>query len=207
MSKASRKKQRSRAVVEAPKLLKLDLGCGKNKQPGFFGVDTREFDGVDLVCDLGKTPWVLRPFSGTSPWPSPKPRQLEDESVEAVHCSHFVEHLTAAQRIAFVNELHRVLIPGGKATIIVPHWASTRAYGDLTHQWPPVCEMWFNYLLKSWREKEAPHNDAYTCDFDITWGYTLRQDLVGRNEEFINNAIQNYKDAAADIVATFTKRS
>ena len=140
-------------VKKAKAPLKLDLGCGIHKQVGFHGVDVRKFEGVDTVADLRKK-W---------PW--------RDNSVAEVHCSHFVEHLTAPERIHFVNELHRVMEKGAKATIITPHWASCRAYGDLTHQWPPVSEFWWYYLSKSWREgtKEqdykdanAPHNDGYT---------------------------------------------
>jgi hypothetical protein len=46
--------------VELPKL-KLDLGCGKNKKPGFLGVDSRKFDGVDWVADLRAEKWEIRP--------------------------------------------------------------------------------------------------------------------------------------------------
>ena len=181
---------RRRAKVKAPPApLKLDLGCGGRKQAGFHGVDVRAFPGVDTIWDLTVLPW---------PW--------ADNSVEELHVSHFVEHLTQSQRINFVNEVYRILTPAGKATIIVPHWASCRAYGDLTHQWPPVSELWFYYLRKSWRADNAPHNDLYTCDFDCTWGYNLRSDISTRSEEFQSFAIQNYKEVAQDIISTWTKR-
>lgn len=175
-------------AVKQRKLVKLDLGCGKSKREGFVGVDCRNFDGVDQVVDLRK-PW---------PW--------GEESVSEAHCSHFIEHLTAPERIHFVNELHRVLVPGGTALVITPHWASNRAYGDLTHQWPPVAEMWFYYLDKTWRAANAPHNDFYTCDFDITWGYGMRPDLQVKNPEYQQYAFQNYKDAVSDMMATMKKR-
>lgn len=183
MSKFSRKKAR-----EAAGPLRLDLGCGKNKKVGFVGVDCRMFEGVDQVVDLTKK-W---------PW--------KDGSVEEVHASHVVEHFTATERIHFVNELCRVLKVGGKATIITPHWASQRAYGDLTHQWPPVSEMWFFYLLKSWRAVNAPHNDGYTCDFDASWGYSLHPQVGPRNQDYQQNAIAFYKEACQDTIATLTKR-
>lgn len=167
--------------------MKLDLGCGKNKREGFLGVDSRAFDGVDVVADL-RQPW---------PW--------QDGEVEEVHCSHFLEHLTGPERIHFVNELYRVLAPGGKATVITPHWASCRAYGDLTHQWPPVSEFWFYYLSKSWREGNAPHNDEYRCDFAATWGYSLNQALLSRNAEYQQHALAFWKEAAQDTIATLTK--
>lgn len=174
--------------AQAPPLIRLDLGCGKNKREGFTGVDSRKFEGVDVVADL------------TKPWP------WKDGTVEEVHCSHFLEHLTAPQRVHFANELCRVLKQGGKAQIITPHWCSARAYGDVTHQWPPVSEFWFYYLLKGWREVNAPHNDGYTCDFDATWGYGMAQPLVTRNQEYQQFALANYKEAAQDLIATLVKR-
>lgn len=175
--------------------MKLDLGAGKNKKEGFEGVDSIAFDGVDHVVDLTVTPW---PF--------------EDNSVDEVHCSHFVEHLTGRERVSFVNELYRILKPGAKATIIVPHWASCRAYGDMTHQWPPVSEFWFYYLKKEWRSVNAPHDDiefnphGYSCDFDAAWGYSLNQALHARNAEYQQYAISNFKEACQDIICTMTKR-
>ena len=97
--------------------MKLDIGCGKNKKEGFTGVDQYAMDGVDVVLNVAKDRW---------PW--------EDGSVEEAHCSHFLEHLDATERIHFYNELYRVLKVGGRATIITPHWASNRAYGDPTHK-------------------------------------------------------------------------
>lgn len=173
--------------VEKLELLKLDLGCGKNVREGFEGVDCRDF-GQKHIVDLRKS-W---------PW--------QDGSVEEVQCSHFVEHLTSAERIHFVNELYRVLIPGGKCTLIVPHWASCRAYGDLTHQWPPVSEFWFYYLDKNWREQNAPHNDFYKCDFLATWGYSMHQHIIPRNQEYQMHAMNFWKEAIQDIIATLTKK-
>ena len=180
--------KKSRAKAE-PKELKIDLGCGPNKREGFTGVDVRQFDGkVDVVADLRKK------------WP------FADGSVSEAHTSHFVEHLEAHERIHFVNELYRVLKPGGKCQLIVPHWASCRAYGDLTHKWPPVSEFWFYYLSKEWRATNAPHNDGYVCDFECGWGYSLHQSIMARNQEYQQNAIQFYKEAAQDIIATLTKK-
>lgn len=176
-------------------MVRLDLGCGKQKKDGFDGVDKIAFEGVDHVCDLSIPGW---PFA--------------DGSVDEVHCSHFVEHLAARERITFANELHRILKPGGKATLIAPHWASCRAYGDMTHQWPPVSEFWFYYLKKEWRDQNCPHDDiehnpyGYSCDFDATWGYSLNPALYTRNQEFQQFAMANYKEAAQDLICTLVKR-
>lgn len=176
-------------------MVKLDIGCGPNPKEGYEGVDAIAFPNVKHVCKVGDEPL---PFA--------------DGTVDEVHCSHFLEHLTAAQRIRFLNDLDRVMKPGAKAAIITPHWASNRAYGDPTHQWPPVSEMFFYYLSKSWRKEQAPHTDVehwpegYACDFEATWGYGMNPALATRNVEYQQFALNNYKEAAQDLHATLTKR-
>jgi methyltransferase family protein len=168
--------------------LKLDLGCGTKKQPGFLGVDARAFPGVDVVADL-RAPW---------PWP--------DAGVEEVFSSHFLEHLTGPERIHFVNELYRVLRVGGKATLVVPSWSSARAYGDLTHQWPPVSPFWFFYLNKAWREKEAPHSDFYLCDFDVQYRFSIHERFRNARDDERDFVSLFYINGAQDIFAQFVKR-
>lgn len=173
--------------------MKLDIGCGKNKKEGFTGVDQYEMPGVDVVMDL----------RGSWPW--------EDNEVDEVHCSHFLEHLTQEERVHFMNELYRVMKPGAKATIITPHWNNTRAYGDPTHKWPAVSEMMFYYLKKEWRDTQAPHTDikwnrnGYSCDFDATWGHSYGPELAGRSQDYIQFALNNLTNAAMDLHATLVK--
>jgi hypothetical protein len=184
-------KERLKALKKVE--LKLDFGCGKNKAEGFKGVDIIDFSGVDFVIDLRKS-W---------PW--------KDDSVAEARASHFIEHLTANERVRFVNELYRILVPGGKCLLIIPHWASCRAYGDPTHQWPPVSEFWFFYLNKEWRKINAPHTDVehnpggFNCHFEASWGYSFRDDLKVKNQEYVQFAQQNYKEVVTDMAAMLTK--
>lgn len=183
------------ALAIVPEPIRLDLGCGPRKKDGFLGVDQHSFPGVDHVVNLGRDPL---PF--------------DDGSVEEVHASHFLEHLTQTERCLLLNEMYRVMKPGAKATIVVPHWGSNRAYGDPTHQWPPVSEMFFYYLSKAWRTEQAPHTDkanwpqGYDCDFEAVWGYSLHPSLNIRNAEYQQFAINNYREAVQDIHATLTRR-
>lgn len=176
------------AVVEqnvAP--LKIDIGCGKSKQAGFIGVDSIAFEGVDIVHDV-REPW---------PW--------QDDTVEEVHSSHFVEHLTGPERVKFWNELHRVMKKGATARIITPHWSHACAYGDPTHQWPPMSEWAVYYLNKGWRDVNAPHT-ALTCDFDYTVGGSWDGWLETRNQETKVFAMQHYANSYRDLIFTLTKR-
>lgn len=214
----------------APPAIRIDIGCGKNKKPGFYGVDLIDFDGVDMVADVRQKTWSftkapseLHPrLKAHDSWKGPAsmeewvynpPFELPDSSVDEAHCSHFLEHLTNLndkwERVHFFNELHRVLKPGAKCQIILPHWASNRYYGDPTHK-EPFSEMGFYYLSKEWRAVNAPHADSqhspngYACDFQATWGYSLHQAIQARNPEYQMHALTWFKEAAQDIIATIT---
>lgn len=183
--------------------MKLDIGCGRNPKEGFDGIDAIDF-GQKYILDV-----AAKDKKGTFiKWP------FDDDSVDEVHCSHFVEHLRPDERMHFANEIYRILKPStcledGKVTIIVPHYASERAYGDLTHQWPPVVGFWFSYLNKEWRAVNAPHNTEYTCDFkipDATWGFSVHPSIQPRNTEYQMWALTFYREAAQDMIATLYKR-
>jgi hypothetical protein len=66
-------------LASAPTSLKLDLGCGENPKEGF--------EGVDLYGEKAKHKIDLFKF----PWP------FKDNSVEEIHCSHFLEHVPARE--------------------------------------------------------------------------------------------------------------
>lgn len=168
--------------------VKLDFGCGKNKAPGFTGVDAIAFDGVDIVADLRVTPW-----------------QWADESVDEVHCSHFLEHLTGTERVAFFNELYRILKPNAQARIITPHWSHERAYGDPTHQWPPFSGWAALYWDKNWRMANAPHT-GYTCDFEYMVATAFDERIMGYADERKQYMLAHNLNSARDLHFHLVKR-
>lgn len=173
-------------------MIKLNIGCGTDIKPtteGWVNIDSRKAHDDVVVANLLDR-WAF-----------------DDSTVDEIHASHIIEHFTAEQRCWVMNEAYRVLKPDGKMTVVCPHWSNTRAYGDPTHQWPPVSDFWFYYLNREWREKEAPHTCALlSCDFPATWGYTASQELGARNSEFQQFATTNYVNAIVDIHATLTAR-
>lgn len=175
-------------VIKAdPVPVRLDIGCGKRKEEGWTGLDVLDF-GQELVADVRKK----IPFA--------------DASVDQARACHFVEHLTGAERIPFFNELYRVLKVGSVAQIITPHWSHACAYGDPTHQWPPMSEWFPLYLNKGWRTNEAPHA-GYTCDFDYTVAGSWDQRLNGRNPEYTQVTMNTQINAWRDLIVTLTKRA
>lgn len=169
-----------------PTRLCIDIGCGKNPKPGFIGIDSIDF-GQKHVHDVRKG----LPFKANS--------------VDEVHSSHFVEHLTGTERIAFFNELYRVMKPKATATIVTPNWSHARAYGDPTHQWPPMSAWYPLYLNKEWRSTQAPHV-GFTCDFDHGIAGAWDGRLNGRNPEYTQIAMNNETNAWADLIVTLTKK-
>lgn len=93
--------------------VRVDLGCGANKQPGFVGLDNNPYGKPDIVANLDHHPLPLK-----------------DNSVDEVYCNHVLEHL--ANPIKFVLEIHRICKPGAIVNLIVPHF--TRGYGAFVHK-------------------------------------------------------------------------
>jgi hypothetical protein len=199
--------------VSAGSPLRLDLGCGprvyvdpNRPEDKFQGVDILDF-GQEHRVDLGNC-------GERWPWDS--------STVEEVYSSHFIEHLEPRQRVWFWNELHRVMKPGAKATIIAPYWSSMRAYGDPTHRWPPICEYTFFYLNRKWRlgdesqPANAPHVDVkfagpdvhgLECDFDFTVGYLADQQVMGsKHPDQQSVMIRHWINAVNDVQVTLEKR-
>lgn len=93
--------------------IKLNLGCSDRRIPGFTGVDIAQGPDVDIVADL-REPW-----------------QWETNSVESIIAHDIIEHLP--DKIQTMNEMHRVLRPGGRVEICVPTTDGPGAFQDPTH--------------------------------------------------------------------------
>lgn len=98
--------------------IRLDIGCGESKQPGFVGMDARELPGVNIVHDWNVYPWPL-----------------PDESVLLAIASHVVEHVNPADGgfLRWMNELWRIMKYDGEVGIVCPHGSSQGFLQDPTH--------------------------------------------------------------------------
>ena len=95
----------------------LNLGSGRDIRPDWFNVDKTGRFGPDLVHDLNVMPWPL-----------------ETEAFEHVRAFDILEHLD--HPLAVMEEIWRVLIPGGHCYIHTANWRYPNAYIDLTHKRP-----------------------------------------------------------------------
>jgi len=98
--------------------VRLDIGCGENCQPGFIGLDKRPLPGVKVIHDLEVFPY---------PFPN--------DCCIAVVGSHIIEHINPANfgMIRLMDELWRVMKPGGKLAFSYPYAGSSYYWQDPTH--------------------------------------------------------------------------
>lgn len=92
----------------------LDIGCGKQKKEGCYGVDRIDNDSVDVVANLNEPLHVL-----------------PDNIAKYVYSSHVLEHVD--DLISVMNEIYRISAPDADIVITVPHFSDVFGYSDPTH--------------------------------------------------------------------------
>lgn len=172
----------SAPVLAAPtRVVKLDLAGGQNTKDGFECVD--RWSGAQHVVDLTKFPW---PFA--------------DNSVDELHCSHYIEHIPAREvergdlvdpngnkadvtrfvgkdhLFAFFDECYRILKKEGSMQVITPCARNNRAFQDPTHRRFIVAET-FLYLAKEWRKMNKLDHYNVECDFAVNVVPTIPSEL------------------------------
>ena len=186
---ATKKKTTKKKIetTEEVKLYRLDLGCGDNKcAPDFIGVDIAKTPAVDIVMDLEKYPW-----------------KFEDDSVDAINVSHYLEHVTDI--IKFMDECYRIMKVGAQMSIVSPYYSSVRATQDPTHK-QFISEMTFLYYNKGWRDANKLSHYGIKADFDFSYAYQFHPNWQTRSEEARNFALIHYINVVTDIQVVLTKR-
>ncbi len=90
----------NRAAIKAKDY--LDLGCGPNNHKNYINLDYGWHPGIDVCWDLTKG------------------LPLENSSVKGVFTEHCLEHLPFVSVDFVLQEVYRVLKPGGRLRIVVP---------------------------------------------------------------------------------------
>lgn len=101
--------KRYHEVVDPPKGMVLNLGCGRHRLDDAINLDQPQ-------------------------WRAPRLERFAPESVGLVHAYHFFEHLTAETLVPMLQEIQRVLKFGGVLQYCVPYALAPIAYMDVTHK-------------------------------------------------------------------------
>jgi SAM-dependent methyltransferase len=131
--------------------IRLDIGGGNNPNPGCINIDILPLEKVDIVHNIELTPWplpnecVLQAFAShlfehISPSPpdarfEPLVKLLIAKKVfteEEAH-NHRLLGNSGATFMRVMDEIWRILKPGGQLAFVVPYAESHGMYQDPTH--------------------------------------------------------------------------
>lgn len=150
------------AQPETGSRLCLDLGAGQNPREGFTSVDLCEGAAVNFdLCSGNRWPW-------------------ENESVDELYSSHFIEHIHAHNvcpyyapgepyqdaLLFFFDECYRIAKPGAHFTLIWPALKSSDAFRDPTHRRFIPLEM-THYLSCAGRKAMRIDHYAVNCNWVV----------------------------------------
>jgi SAM-dependent methyltransferase len=121
--------------------IRLDLGCGNSKRPGFVGLDQFPGEQVDHVLDLTADPF---------PFP--------DDSVDEVFSAHFLEHIEEPNHV--FSEIGRVCRDGARIEFWTPYAWTNEAflYGHL-----------HGITEEMWTHLGLTHRDLYSAMLRGHW--------------------------------------
>lgn len=146
--------------------LKLNLGCGFRRMPGYINVDAVPDCSPDAVVDLEQTPW---------PW--------RDDGVDEVQLVHVLEHLGRKPEVfrGIMQELYRVCADGAAVHIIVPHHRHDNFYSDPTHV-RPITPLGLSLL------------DRTQCEYWVKNGFANTPLALYWGLDFVTESVQHDVD-------------
>lgn len=132
---------------------RLHLGCGTRVWPGWINLDRSSPDTLEpgsefTHCDIAAGPLPLA-----------------DASVDYVFSEDFLEHLPPDRRVPVMNEIWRVLVPGGVMEHYVPNAGSRNDYGSPTHLSHYCLQTFEHFDVDSYRWAKDRHFEGITCGF------------------------------------------
>ena len=138
--------------------LRLHIGSGNARLPGWINLDAQKLPGVDVVADVRQG--------------------LRFEHAEAVFCEHFLEHLAIDDAIRFLAEVHRVLNHGSWLRISTPNldWVWLTHYRlEGTAEERRAADLALNRAFRGWRHqflwnREMLEEVLTACGFEqVRW--------------------------------------
>lgn len=134
-------------------MIKINLGCGNRRMPPpWVNCDHARYAEPDYLFDFGEDDW---PFDNGSA-----------DEIDARHC---LEHTRGLLHVML--EAYRILTPGGKFIIEVPHPRSDYFIGDPTHVQPitqSTLDLFSRDLCLDWQAKNVANTPlALQLDVDF----------------------------------------
>lgn len=118
----------------------IELGCGLRKAEGAIGLDINPRSDADVLCnlDFGNLPF-------------------RDSSVDKVLAYDVLEHVD--NFVAVVEDIWRILKPGGILEVSAPFMSSVNYFSDPTHRRAFTSKS-FDYFIKGTTSSEYRYSDT-----------------------------------------------
>jgi len=134
----------------------VDLGCGTNPRNPFR---SQKIIGLDVISDLDFSEFGIEYTHLVDATRFP----FSSNSIDSISGFDFIEHLSRSYRsdlgtnefIHYMNEVSRVLRPGGVALFVTPAFPGIMAFSDPTHQ-NFITRETVNYFVSSEKNLCAP---------------------------------------------------
>lgn len=184
--------------------MKLNLGCGFDKLPGYWNIDKEASCEPDQVVDL------------EGPWP------FETNSIEEIRAAHVLEHLGQETQVFLdlMKEMYRVCASGAPIHIQVPHHDHWTFHADPTHVRkivPEGLKLFDQELNREYIEKKYANTalgiycqvdfvlEKAVPSFDEPWASRIKNNLVAQYD--LNFAANHYTNSIVqwDIVLRVRK--
>jgi len=201
---------------------KLNLASGESKFDGFLNIDRADAPGVNAIIDLEDFPWpiasnsakevvcnhyiehipmetygrrLIRMIKNSDSWESFQKR-VNEVDMEA----------PSDGLIMFMDELYRILKPGGTATFVTPYYQGSIAWQDPTHR-RGITEITYKYFDKQWRHNSKLDHYGIKSDFDVKIkGYDFHKDMTFASEDDRKFAMRAYNNVIISMYAVLTKK-
>lgn len=170
-----------------------DIGSGKglfaehlklrDKYKNIYLLDTND-STIKYLEDLG--------YKNSIQYTAPSKLPFKDNSLDFIHTSHMIEHLSPNELYIFLSEVNRTLKKDGILVISTPMlW--NNFYDDLTHIKPYHPESLIHYLCYNPKNRTKENLKNKYSILNITYRYTkIEENQLGSENKLIDFIILIY---------------
>jgi predicted SAM-dependent methyltransferase len=182
-AKARRYADASRWLTNAPRPLKVNVGCGSEPFKGWLNLDLEPTAHADVLWDI------------RDGLPCP------DASCSFIYSEHFLEHLPVANGFHFLQDCHRCLQTGGVVRIAMPSlqeivrqyyendWAGQSWLEKYGYSWIKTKGEYININFREWGHEWLYDNEelerrlreaGFSQIESVNWGDSKHPELRSR---------------------------
>ena len=201
---------------------KLNLASGEIQIEGFLNIDKADIKGVNAIIDLEDFPWPIESNSAKEIICNHYIEHIPMETygkrlVKIIKASSSWEQFQQRVNvidlegpsdglILFMNEIYRILKPGGTVSFATPYYAGGILWQDPTHR-RGITEITYKYFDKQWRINSKLMHYGITADFDVKLkGYDLYPNVNHATEEDKKFSMRCYNNIIISMYVVLTKK-